>query len=184
MAQAWRAHPGLCSVPMPSFLLLQKRALLGADSELRPGATGLSLQRGCCGRGSLPSQRWRGLGSQGIYLPDSRQHGHRRPCSHAQRRGQKPFAPATSQGPPPAESVPCSCPFRALAAWGKVFGGGRGVRTARPLQQAEICAVPQPWRGPKRSSGREDGWRHIGPRHARHSCCPTPPVGPPPPSPS
>lgn len=55
MAQAWRVRPGLCSVPWPSFLLLQKRALLGADSELRPGATGLSLQRGCCGRGSPPS---------------------------------------------------------------------------------------------------------------------------------
>lgn len=100
--------------------------------------------------GSPPSAGWmHGLGSQGIYPPDSWQHSYRRHCSHAQRRGQKPLAPATSQGPPPAESVPCSCPFRGLAACGEVFRwGGRGVRTARPLQQAEMCVCLSPGGGP------------------------------------
>lgn len=81
--------------------------------------------------------------------------------------------------PAPAPSVGWGLRGRSSGAAAEESG-----RPGRPLQQAEMCAVPQPRRRPKRSSGREAGWRHIGPRHAGHSCCPCLPVGPLPPGPS
>lgn len=93
--------------------------------------------------------------------------------------------PPPPRVPPPTESVPCSCLFHGPGVGGGPSGGAaEESELPRPLQQAEMCAVPPPWMVDKLSSGREAGWSHAGPGHSGHSCCPSLPTGPPPPSPS
>lgn len=144
---------------------------------------------GGVGTGSPPSGGWtHSLGFQGIYLPAACRHSHEVAIAVIVlmfRGGDRgPGLPPRPRVPPPTESVPCFCPFHGPRVGGGSSGGAaEESELPRPLRQAEMCVVPPPWTVDKLSSGREAGWSHAGPGLARHSCCPSLPVGPPPPAP-
>lgn len=136
LAHAWPPRPVCAQCPSPPFSSVGS-VLSGVQTRSSGQGPQDRVCNGGCGHG-LPAL-WRVDPQFGVpghlsprRLPALPRGSYRRHCSHVQRRGQRPRASATSEGPPSNRICSLLLPLpwaeggRGLFRW-----GGRGVRTAK-----------------------------------------------------